>query len=135
MFTIDPDTVRMVIQKARVFDADMANDDDDEDLAASGAHTSDELLEDEDLDESAEDDPLFGELRDIINDLNEDDQVELVALTWVGRGSYGPDEWEQAVDEANRAHNERTAEYLLGMPLLADYLAEGLAAFGESIED
>ena len=34
-----------------------------------------------------------------------------------------------------RAHNKRTAEYLLGMPLLGDLLEEGLAQFGHSIEE
>ncbi len=134
MFTIDPDTVRMVIDKARVFDADMANGDEDDELEAAGAHTTNDMLEEDDLGDSPEGDPLFGELRDIINDLNEDEQVELVALTWVGRGSYTAEEWDQAVAEATRAHNARTAQYLLGIPLLADYLAEGLAAFGESVE-
>lgn len=134
MFTIDSDTVRMVIEKARVFDAAMENGDGDDDLAASAAHASDELIEDDEVDESTQDDPLFGELRELINDLNEDEQVELVALTWIGRGTYGADEWDQAIEEASRAHNERTAEYLLGMPLLADYLAEGLAAFGETLD-
>ena len=47
-----------------------------------------------------------------------------------GRISY----YTISLEEAQRAHNKRTAEYLLGMPLLADYLAEGLAAFGESVE-
>ncbi|MFP4270896.1 MAG: DUF3775 domain-containing protein [Alphaproteobacteria bacterium] len=135
MFTIDPDKVRFVIEKARIFDAGMENGDEDDELEATGPHTSDELLEDADLDESPETDAMYGELREIINELNEDEQAELVALTWVGRGSYGPDEWDQALEEANRVHNDRTAEYLLGMPLLADYLAEGLSAFGESIEE
>jgi hypothetical protein len=134
MLTIDLDKVRFVIEKARVFDADMERGDEDDELHATGAHTSDELLEDEAMDDGDEEDPVFDELREMINDLNVDEQVELVALTWVGRGSYGPDEWESAVEEAQRAHNRRTAEYLLGMPLLADYLAEGLAAFGESVE-
>ncbi len=133
MFTIDPDTVRLVIEKARVFDAAMENEDEDS-VATGNAHTTDELLEDEDLEEATEEDPVFDELRDFINDLNEDDQVDLVALTWIGRGSYTAEEWDQAIEEASRVHNERTAEYLLGMPLLADYLAEGLAAFGESLE-
>ena len=135
MLTIDLDKVRFVIEKARVFDADMETGDEDEDLPATGAHTTDELLEDDDLEESEEDDPVYGELKEMINELNVDEQIELVALAWVGRGSYGPDEWESALEEAQRAHNRRTAEYLLGIPLLADYLAEGLAAFGESVEE
>jgi Protein of unknown function (DUF3775) len=37
--------------------------------------------------------------------------------------------------EAARAHNKRTASYLLGMPLLADHLEEALAQFGRSCDD
>jgi len=135
MFTIDPDKVRFVIERARIFEAGIETGDEDEELAASGPHTSDEMLEDEDVDDNPESDAVYAEIREIINELNEDEQTELVALTWVGRGSYGPEEWDQALEEANRVRNDRTAEYLLGMPLLADYLAEGLSAFGESIEE
>ena len=133
MLTIDADKVRFIIEKARVFDADMEGNEDDE-LHASPPHTTDDLLEDDDLEDVEEDDPLYDEVREVINDMNEDEQVELVALTWIGRGTYGADEWENAIAEAQRAHNNRTAEYLLGIPLLADYLSEGLAAFGESVE-
>ena len=38
-------------------------------------------------------------------------------------------------EEAARAHNERTAEYLLGEPLLGDFLEEGLSMLGFSCED
>ena len=88
-----------------------------------------EILEDRDDDATRE------ELTGFINELNEDEQVELVALAWVGRGSFSKSEWNDAVGEARRAHNDRTAEYLLGLPLLADYLAEGLAEFGHTCDE
>jgi Protein of unknown function (DUF3775) len=37
--------------------------------------------------------------------------------------------------EASRAHNKRTAAYLLDMPLLGDHLEEALSQFGYSHED
>ena len=37
--------------------------------------------------------------------------------------------------EAARVHNRRSADYLLGMPLLADHLEEALSQFGHSCED
>ena len=37
--------------------------------------------------------------------------------------------------EADRAHNRRTPAYLLGIPLLSDYLEEALSLFGCSCED
>jgi len=128
MITIDPDKVCHIIVKARAFDAkeevveeDYASNPTDEDMR--------EVLQD------YPDDPTYDELRAFISSLNEDEQVELVALAWLGRGSFTAEEWEEAKAEAGRAHNERTAEYLLGMPLLADYLSEGLAAFGKSCEE
>ena len=38
-------------------------------------------------------------------------------------------------DEAARAHNRRTSSYLLGMPLLPDFLEEGLSMLGHSCEE
>ena len=59
--------------------------------------------------------------------MTEDKQVDLVTLAWLGRGDGSLEDWNKLRDEAVRAHNRRTASYLLGMPLLADYLDEALA--------
>ena len=56
--------------------------------------------------------------------------MELVALTWLGRGDFGADEWQTAVAQARDSWNERTADYLIGTPLAADYLEEGLDSLG-----
>ncbi len=128
MPTIDIDKVCWVILKAREFDAKTAPV--EEEPASNPV--------DEDMREVLEDypeDTVEDELRAFIDSLNEDEQIELVALAWVGRGSFGAEEWAEAVAEARRAHNDRTADYLLGMPLLSDYLLEGLAAFGLSCEE
>jgi len=61
--------------------------------------------------------------------------VELVALTWVGRGTFEVGDWKEAVEEATREHSNHTAEYLLGMPQLASYLEDGLSAFDMSCDD
>ncbi len=128
MLTIDPDKVCAIIVKARVFDAGLetAGDDPGSDLAHGEVEGIEER--DEPADEAAEDN-TEDELAEMIAGLNEDEQIELVALAWLGRGSYAVEEWDDAVTEAGRAHNDRTAQYLMGMPLLADYLEEGLAAF------
>jgi hypothetical protein len=70
-----------------------------------------------------------------INGMDVEEQINLVALAWLGRGTYGIDEWQEALDTARAEHNKRTAQYLLGLPLLGDYLADGLEAFGESYDD
>jgi len=85
--------------------------------------------------EDHRDDPVRSELLAMIRGLNEDEQIDLVALAWLGRGDGDLDDWDDIRAEASRAHNKRTAEYLLGIPLLGDLLEEGLALFGHSIEE
>ena len=67
------------------------------------------------------------ELLGAIRDFNEDERARLVALAWLGRGTFELGEWKEAVATARSEHARRTAEYLLGMPLLGDYLEDGLA--------
>jgi len=125
---IASDKVCQIIWKARQFDAKEADADPD-----SGSNASDDGMAD--VLESKPDDPVYAELRAFIRALNIEEQLNLVALAWVGRGTYEASEWQQALDTARAEHTNRTAEYLLGLPLLGDYLEEGLAAFGESCAD
>jgi hypothetical protein len=69
------------------------------------------------------------ELSGFIRGLNEDEQVDLVALTWLGRGDGDLDTWRDLRTEASRAHNNRTGSYVIGTPMLADYLEEALSQF------
>ena len=85
--------------------------------------------------EAYADDPTFEELRTFIDALNVDEQCQLVALAWLGRGDYTKDDWNEALTLAREQHNDRTSLYLLGIPILADYLEEGLAAFDLTCED
>ena len=117
-----------VVVKARQFDVKEADSD-----PASGSNASDDGMTD--VLEDKKTDPVQRELISFINSLNIDEQCALVALAWVGRGTYDKSEWKEAMDVARGEHNNRTAQYLLGLPLLADYLEEGMAAFGESCED
>ncbi|MGZ3285128.1 MAG: DUF3775 domain-containing protein [Xanthobacteraceae bacterium] len=75
------------------------------------------------------------ELSTFIRGLNVDEQIDLVALMWLGRGDGDLDNWRDLRGEAERAHNNRTASYLIGTPMLADYLEEALSQFGKSLED
>jgi hypothetical protein len=75
------------------------------------------------------------ELSRFIRDLNVDEQIDLVALMWLGRGDGDLDNWKELRAEASRARNNRTASYLIGTPMLADYLEEALSQFGKSPED
>jgi len=87
------------------------------------------------LDQDLRDDASQVELRTFINKLTLDEQVDLVALTWLGRDDAGIDDWNDLRAEAARAHNKRTAQYLMSKPQLADYLEEALEQFGCSRAD
>ncbi|MEZ5889565.1 MAG: DUF3775 domain-containing protein [Xanthobacteraceae bacterium] len=122
---VSPEKVCYVILKAREFDVqDNAPGDesetDEESLSALAPH---------------HDDPTYRELKAFIGSLNEDEQVDLVALTWLGRGDAAIDEWEDLRAEAARAHNKRTASYLLSKPMLPAHLEDALDQFGLSCED
>jgi hypothetical protein len=74
-----------------------------------------------------EDSSVQKEIEGFISCMNEDEQNELVALYWLGRGDFEPAEWATAVKEAASRRETSTANYLLGVPALGDQLAEGLA--------
>ena len=126
--SIATEKVCFIVVKAREFDVkDVVTDPDDASNASDDNMIS--VLEDHG------DDPVANELRGFIGALNEDEQADLVALAWLGRGDGTIDDWRELRAEAARAHNKRTASYLLGMPLLADHLEEALAQFGRSCDD
>ncbi|MBT3535429.1 MAG: DUF3775 domain-containing protein [Rhodospirillaceae bacterium] len=85
--------------------------------------------------ETDTEDATYDELKSWIRAINHDDQCQIVALAWVGRGDFGKGEWDEALKIAHDEHNNRTAEYLLGMPLLPDYLEDGLSQFEKSYAD
>ncbi len=74
-------------------------------------------------------DLVYQQLKGVIEDLDPDQQMTVVALMWVGRGDYTVDEWDEALELAEENWNDHTADYLIGTPLLADYLAEALEQF------
>ncbi len=122
------DKVCFVVIKAREFDVkDVAADED------SGSNPSDDNMAD--VLEDHADDPVQQELTAFIDAMAEDEQVELVALTWLGRGDGSRTEWQELREQARDAHSEHTAAYLLGTPMLGDLLEEGLAKLGMTCDD
>ena len=126
MLNINSETVGFLIERARNFQLQQ-----DEIRLEDESSGSDSLGRDA----SAEmDDPAYRDFKSTIDDLEPDQQVEVVAMMWLGRGDFSIDEWEQAVQQARDSWNRRTAEYLIGTTLLADYLLEGLQAHGFGYE-
>jgi hypothetical protein len=124
MLTINPEQVCFLIVKARQFDVKEAPTEQD------GSNATDERFRSVLAD--TPDDAVQTELRDAIRGLNVDEQCDLVALAWLGRGDFPT--WDEAVAMARERHTGRTAEYLMSLPLLGDYLEEGLSVLGYSCE-
>ena len=125
MLNVNPDLVCQVIDKARQFHAkeevvipEPPNSPADESIM--------QVLQDHG------DDLSYQELSLAIKDLEPDQQQELVALMWLGREDYDMEDWETALQDAADSWTDRTAEYLLATPLVADYLMEGLGLHGYS---
>jgi hypothetical protein len=125
---ISPEKVGFLIEKAREFDVKDAASDPD-----SGSNGADDDMIDV-LEDNGRD-PVLREITGFIDALTEDEQIDLVALMRLGRGDGTIEEWKDLRREAAEGRNGRTANYLLGEPMLGDLLAEGLDEFGISWTD
>jgi len=125
---IAPEKVAHVIIKAREYDAKVGawNDNPEEGDAEEDPSA---ILED------FANDPTRAELAGFIGSLNFDEQANLVALVWVGRGTFEKEEFAEAVETARAERVNATAGYLLGIPLLSDYLEEGLEKMGYTVDE
>jgi hypothetical protein len=125
---ISADKVCFIIAKAREFDAKVPPVESD-----PGSNPSDdgerEVLEDH------ADDATAAELKQVIEDLNIDEIVELVAMIWLGRGDFGRSEWKDALALARQRNQEHSADYLMGIPTLGDLIEEGFSILGHSCEE
>ncbi|MEX2648594.1 MAG: DUF3775 domain-containing protein [Alphaproteobacteria bacterium] len=127
--TVPVETVCFLVVKAREYDAQVDPGDPD-----PGSNPSDDRAVD--VLEARPDDPTYAELVGTLDALNEEQLVDLVALVWIGRGDFAAEQLNEARKQARRQHQlKKGATYLLGTPLLADYLEEGLAALGYSCLD
>jgi hypothetical protein len=125
---ISAEKVGFLIEKTREFDVKEGVTDPD-----SGSNGIDDGMVD--VLEDGGDDPVVREITGFINAMSEDEQIDLVALMRLGRGDGTIEEWDELRREAAEGSNGHTARYLLGEPLVSDYLAEGLDAFGLSWGD
>jgi len=117
---INSEKVCFVIIKAREFDIQ-------EPLDADDSNASDDHFMSVYADSKVN--SVRKELKEFIDSMDEDEQCELVALCWIGRGDFSPDEWKIVVAEARSRRQGSTADYLIGIPLVSDYLEEGLSKF------
>lgn len=126
LLTIPLDVVCHIVSLARAFD---------EKVAASGmkGHRGDADDDESSILEDLAGDPTEEELRAAIDNLNIDEEIDLVALMWLGREDF--DDFMEAREQVEDSIRRRTADYLMGTPLLSDHLENGLDAMGLSCDD
>jgi Protein of unknown function (DUF3775) len=124
MPTINTDKVCFIVVKAR----ELESEDEGVDADASNA-TDDHFV-------SVLTEDAYGSVRaeiaSFIDAMDTDEQSELVALAWLGRGDFAATEWEDALELARARREGPASAYLLGIPLLSSHLENGLGEFGES---
>ena len=128
MLEISTDKIAHVILRSREVDVKLDAWDNEDDLDRDDA-SSETILED------LPDDATRQELREFLESLNEDELASLIALAWIGRGTYAPSELDEAMATAKTEHGGNAVDYLFGLPLLPNYLEDGLDELGISAED
>ena len=123
---LDRETLAYIVLKAKAFDTLVAPDDTTDASDAPDDRFVD-ALEDE------KDNPTERELQAAIASLDADARAELVALAWVGRGDYEASEWREALAAARDRAETSTARYLMGIPLLGDYIEDGADQLGVNL--
>ena len=123
--SISSEKVCFLIIKAREFDVQDVNTE----LEEGSNPTDDRQI---DVLEESKNNPVAQEIRVFIAELGEDEKADLIGLLRLGRGDGTMEDWAAMRDEGLREHAGRVAAYLMGKPLLSDYLEEGLSQFGFS---
>ena len=128
MLDVSPEIVCSIIAKARAFHAKEEVVIPEEPVNPSGDWAIQVLAD-------HANDLTYQEVQETIDDLEPDQQVNLVALMWIGRGDFDASEWDAVLEQARDMWTSHTAAYLLSRPLVASYLEEGLASLGYSCEE
>jgi Protein of unknown function (DUF3775) len=125
---ISASKVAHVISRSRETGVNTGDWDEDADLDADATAEEEEAFL-----ETPPDDPARQELRDFLNLLTREELASLIALAWIGRGTYAPGELDEAISAAKAAHATNGAAYLFSLALLPDYLEDALEQLGVSV--
>ena len=122
------DTLCRIILRAREYEAQTPTDYDGGEAAENVDDADEGTLSvlDDTINDSVEE-----ELKAILDDLAEDQLAEVLALCWVGQGTYEAADWDEAMEEAMAASKDGDGpiDEMLDMPMLASVLEAGMAAF------
>lgn len=125
MIDMDPEKICFIIIKAREVHAKVEVENP---VEADNPEPASDAVDDNfrSILEDFASDATFQELKTFLDGLNDDERIQLLALMWLGRGDFTIAGWDDAIAQARESHNERETAYLMGTPLIADYLEEGL---------
>lgn len=124
------DTICRLIVRAREWDSQVPSlepDEVDEDEPVQQDDQYDVMIDEKNS--SVEE-----EIEGLLEDLPEDELYEVLALAWIGRGTFEADDWDDALEAAADGEPEDAIAQLMDMPMLAAYLDAGLAAFDLSCD-
>ena len=128
MIDVNTETVRRLIALARTVHAQEAVVIPEDSSNPSGDWGAQVLA-------SHADDLSRDEFLSIVADLEPDQQQQLVAMMWLGRGDFAAEEWDAAVEQAVDLWRDGTGAYLLSHPMLSDELEAALEALDLGTEE
>lgn len=128
MFNLNNDIVCHIISRAREIEIEG-------DLYLPGDPASPQTEDEKDVLAEDKDDLTLQELKDVINDLEPDQQKELIALLFIGTGDFEKEQWADALKAAHDVPPQSRADYLISKPMLSEFLTEGLSKFGYSCDE
>ena len=117
------ETICRLIVRARELEAQVPSIATDDEADPTDSDDEFAVLEDDSNEEVEE------EMMALLDDLGDDQVQEILALAWVGRGTYDASEWDDALEAAGDRDAEDPVDQLLEIPTLAAFLDAGLAAF------
>jgi len=130
---LDPATAMQIAMLLRRFNTEHI------DLSGENFSGDEPVADDDDLleRETNDDDtaPFLEELHSAVDTLNVDAQRDLLALMWVGRADFRPEDWSAARHQAADTADVHLTTYLVETPLASDYLIEALSQMGFSVDD
>jgi hypothetical protein len=125
---INPDKVCAFLQAARETAAKIP--------ATTGDHTS--TGDDSPLtfmEDYGDGDTARQQMVEFVAGLNIEEQVDLLAMIYLGRGDFDLAEWDGALREARDRIDAGDADFMIGDRALPEYLGEALDAFGKTCPD
>ena len=128
MLQVNPETVCRLIELAQSYHVREATG-----IPEEGSNSVDDWSQQMLADHK--DNTSYEEFAAAIKELDPDQQQEVVALLWLGRGDYTLEEWDGIVQQSKDHWSPETAQYLIDHPLLADELQEGLEQHGYSCQE